>query len=608
MVCARWWVVLVVVAVAAGCGNKKKKEKEAPDPGAAEPAAEPTPAPKSAAEVNADEVRAILAGWAKAQNDRDFATYLAHYQKQYFKGVRRTNDGKVVRMGFAGWKKDRRRMFGYANMAVAVEDAEVRSWLDPGSRMKPMTTEVVFTQRWKGGKYADHGRKLLTFWRDPRGRHRIIYEDMLSSEPGWKREVSQDVAAADWDAPDVKTALARWKSLGVTGKNYQDVLAMIPAAPQVRRMMALAVLDGGNFECDQVVANGICGMYVDDPAEIQRMFASGEDVDLSWGDFDLNAGFDHACLRRRLAIWALGQIETADLVARKDEMLAIARLSLPESRLIEAVLAAARDAGDPIRMALIEAAVSSDHRDEADGYLEGLSDANLIALGKRHGLPGVLDELDPAAHTEALVDLLVNQQRFEPDVRRDLLAALAAVPSDEVTAGLAEVAGTDGDCQLAMMAAAELAKRGDATALPARTDDAGANARAVCMAIHDPDGAREIRFWKQMIHPEAGLTASETIEVDDYQDYEDELDDGEEVESEAEPEALMRADVDREALTELFRGNLTAAGEHPASCDSDGECSAGDSERNVTLTFTRARDGELYLSGLSYFAYGGCGC
>ena len=190
-------------------------------------------------------------------------------------------------------------------------------------------------QRWKSGKYADHGTKLLRFWRDGRGRQRIIYEDMLNSEPGWRRGPDGDVAKLDWSTPKtIAEADKLWRELAPTGDDYDDKLAAIPEDPALRRMLARALIAGGNFACDETVYYEPCGGDMDDAA-IDKMLAGATS---GWAPLSATATFDEPCLRRRLALWSLGFLSAEDLANSRKQLVAIAKLRRPEQELVDEVL------------------------------------------------------------------------------------------------------------------------------------------------------------------------------------------------------------------------------------------------------------------------------
>ncbi|MFO0750540.1 MAG: hypothetical protein U1F43_33455 [Myxococcota bacterium] len=126
---------------------------------------------------------ALLTSWVKAQVDGDFAAYMTFYDAG-FKGVKRTATAGPKELDLAAWKTDREKMFK-AKMEVAAEEPIIA----PGDGG---TTTVTFVQRWKSGKYADHGQKVLTLKADAGGALKIIGEDMKTSERGW--DDSKDMA------------------------------------------------------------------------------------------------------------------------------------------------------------------------------------------------------------------------------------------------------------------------------------------------------------------------------------------------------------------------------------------------------------------------------
>jgi len=122
--------------------------------------------------------RALVASWVKAQNDGDFAAYMGLYDAS-FKGVKRTAKVGATEYDLAAWRADREKMFS-AHMEVAAEIAAVA----PGGA--PGTTAVSLVQRWRSGKYADHGQKVLMVRADAGGVAKIVGEEMRTSERGWE--------------------------------------------------------------------------------------------------------------------------------------------------------------------------------------------------------------------------------------------------------------------------------------------------------------------------------------------------------------------------------------------------------------------------------------
>jgi ketosteroid isomerase-like protein len=152
------------------------------------PKAEPAPAPGEGDEADgppdmADQAieahaKTLMERWLAAQNDGDFERYAALYAPD-FKGVRRTATGKPKEFDLEGWKADRKKMFE-KKMEVAADGITIAPDKTPG------VTVVTFTQRWRTGKYADHGQKVIKLRADADGVHRIIVEDMRTSTSGWE--------------------------------------------------------------------------------------------------------------------------------------------------------------------------------------------------------------------------------------------------------------------------------------------------------------------------------------------------------------------------------------------------------------------------------------
>ena len=151
------------------------------------PNAAPAPAPALTVERVRTEIHDLLASWSREQDLKNFEDYIGHYHRERFTGVRRTKNGKVREYDVAGWENDRAKMFRTkASMTVDYDEVRITTWLDPGSRLESGISEARFIQRFKSGSYADHGPKLMRLLRDSSGVHKITYEDMLASYPGWR--------------------------------------------------------------------------------------------------------------------------------------------------------------------------------------------------------------------------------------------------------------------------------------------------------------------------------------------------------------------------------------------------------------------------------------
>src|SRR5207244_853767 len=153
------------------------------------------------------------------------------------------------------------------------------------------------------------------------GALRIVYEDLLNSEPGWSTATAATLAMTPPDGDDA--ARAAWKKLAPTGADYARTLAAIPDDPEVSRPLASAILRDGNFECKEVEESGACG----------------EDH-LEWKTIDPAATLDNPCLRRKLGLWALqnGMLAEDDVVALLPSLEALFALPPPEDELTKAAL------------------------------------------------------------------------------------------------------------------------------------------------------------------------------------------------------------------------------------------------------------------------------
>src|SRR4030095_12615834 len=81
---------------------------------------------------------------------------------------------------------------------------------------------------------------------------------------------------------------------------WEEAVGSIADVPQLRRMMARALLAKGELACKKIVDEGQCG-----------------EEDFEWGALADAATLDDPCLRRRVAVWALenGGLTPADLRA-----------------------------------------------------------------------------------------------------------------------------------------------------------------------------------------------------------------------------------------------------------------------------------------------------
>jgi hypothetical protein len=519
------------------------------------------------------EALAFLAEWTEVQKKLDFAAYAALYEPHTFRGVKRTAKGGVKEFDFAGWKIDRGRMFE-KKFEIATEPLAVETWLDKGSGLKAGIAVVRFTQHWKSGSYADHGIKVLHLWQEKPGQMRIVYEDLLNSEPGWDR-VAENVKVADLAPPaDVVHALALWKKLAPTGADYHEKLASIPADPAVSAPMALALIAGGEFTCTDTVEYGECG-------EDHTNFA----------DFNLKSTFADPCLRRRLALWALPELDPADIRLVADTLIAMLEMpDEPETELQAAALAAFERAPEAIRLRAYKTAMARDMEDKIK--IDGLSEDGLISAARDLGIDAAALALDRGRHLEVLADLLNDVQQMSEETRSTILVSLAEVKDIVSTEALKKCAAGSDSCALAMDAALALEERGDGSFIPRRwpRDNEDIARAALCMSMHDTDEGRARTLLASFVGPEGVLVTE--VHKSEWEHLEDpDAGPDDQPEPDAGPERVTSLDD----IEELVRQTIEFENLSPEW-------------EKRELSFTAAKDGGLRLESFYHYTFNGCGC
>jgi hypothetical protein len=377
-------------------------------------------------------------------------------------------------------------------------------------------------------------------------------------------------AVAVPEAPiDRSSAIARWRALAPTGADYPDRLASIPPSPAIRRGMAIALLAGANLRCDDVALDLACGEYVGEIAAPRP-----------------DAGFDDPCLRRHLAVWALGELAPEDTRGLADTLAAIVEMGAP--RAVDDPEVEARLAAETmLPEAVFDAEIDDDLRLEllaiADPELASRRVVDLETRAARRAalrdlhLDAALDALDAVDDRDVRVAALADPD-LDVETRLALIDELAGDGGADVTAALRDAAGAE-DCRLAYQAARALATRGDRSALPTRprSTDPDEHLRALCLLAHDDDRDAAFGAWI----PARGV---DLVEHDDF-----------------DPEVVRRERVRRDEVS------------YPALLDEGvWECTGltctGSSDRGtLTVDFARAR-GSLEVRRIETITYSGCGC
>lgn len=180
---------LLLSCVVMGCPEKKKDEATS-TPTTTEGSSAPKAKPSAAPVDLGAEADKLLASWKAAQNDGKLDDYLALYDAS-FKGVRRTGGGVEKTLDLAGWKTDREKLFK-KKQEVATDDVK--------KKVDGDTVTVTFVQRWRSGKFADHGEKVLDLKKTDAGL-RIVREEQKWTERGWEDGKDKPLDATDLVSP-----------------------------------------------------------------------------------------------------------------------------------------------------------------------------------------------------------------------------------------------------------------------------------------------------------------------------------------------------------------------------------------------------------------------
>ena len=286
-------------------------------------------------------------------------------------------------------------------------------------------------------------------------------------DPDLHRPPPRRVLDIDWDKialTDDAAALALWRRIAPTGADWEDKVQEIPAA--AARPLAIAVLNGGNFACARPPA-GAC------PAPIYDVDPPAD-----------TAGFDDACLRRLLALWAIDKLDDRDLPAIRPALHGIAAIPPPESQLVAAAIHAIPEDDHDARLEILAIAWRAGQRDLVDAAVGALDEAHLIAAVRQHHIAGALDVLSAEGH-RAVYLAAINDDALPPRARTmaigELVVGVDALAADLQSALVTAVKARD--CSVAAAAAYALDRRGDHRFAPRRprTGNVGQLMRALCV-------------------------------------------------------------------------------------------------------------------------------
>ncbi|MBS1124870.1 MAG: hypothetical protein H6Q90_7098, partial [Deltaproteobacteria bacterium] len=273
--------------------------------------------------------------------------------------------------------------------------------------------------------------------------------------------------AIDWATTPMTTdaeANAVWARIAPTGADWEAKLYEVPVA--YSRPLAVALLHGGNFVCPVPPPPPDCPRELEIPEPAP------------------SSGMTDPCLRRLLALWAIGQLDDDDIPNVFDSLKSIAAIPMPETQLVAAAIESVTEDDHARRLELIAIAHKAGNKDVAGSKVGMLDEAHLIDAVKKHHvhaalqvlsaeghrsvyLTAITDEaMDPRARSQAITELVEGVPKLAPDATKALVTATKAK-----------------DCLVAATAARELALRGDTRFLPRRPKSRSPEAmmRALCV-------------------------------------------------------------------------------------------------------------------------------
>ncbi|MGE0867811.1 MAG: hypothetical protein AB7P03_04590 [Kofleriaceae bacterium] len=291
-----------------------------------------------------------------------------------------------------------------------------------------------------------------------------------TSDPDLEHPPRAPLLSIDWTKVPLHTdadALAVWRTIAPTGKDFEDKLDEIPVAYGVP--LAIALLHEGKFLCTPPRASSDC---------VEEL--------LDVADPAVTADLDDPCLRRILALWSIAQLEPADVPRVIDSLRAIAALPAPESQLVAAAIDAVPETEPALRLELLSIAWRSGHHDLASSKLGDLDEPYLIEAVQKHHIEGAIEVLSADAHRAAFLAAIRDEALGERARSHAISEMLEASADAKLTNDLrsALVAATrSSDCRVAAQAARALALKGDPRYLPRRprTRSTTVMMRALCV-------------------------------------------------------------------------------------------------------------------------------
>jgi hypothetical protein len=332
----------------------------------------------------------------------------------------------------------------------------------------------------------------------------------LETDPDLNPLPPKKLLAIDWSKVSVTSeadAVALWDQIAPTGDDYSEKLDEIPGDGPLSTQLAFALLHGGNFACTPLPQACHAPLDLPDPLPTATL-----------GD---------PCLRRLLALWALGQLDDDDVNFVRDSLVAIAALPPPESQLVATAIKVVPETEQDLLLQLLAAAYAAGNRELVDGSVSTLDEAHLLTALTVHHIAGALDLLSAEIHRKAYLSAIVDE-KLAPVARGNAIRELAASEaklSKEAHAAIVKATRSP-DCSVAAVASRVLVQRGEKKFGPLRPTSTkpAAMIRAMCVlaSYEQLQSADEPSYLLGYI-PKRGLEEV-TVSYDEYSDTDDDGD------------------------------------------------------------------------------------
>jgi len=396
------------------------------------------------------EAQSLLTQWLIHQNKGELAKYLSFYDSRVFSGVKRAQKAGLRRLNFKEWSKDRALMFKTPQV-VAAEEIEISTWLDPRSRLRDQSIDIMFVQRWRNATYADHGKKLLRLFRpDAKSAFRIIYEELFTSTQGWAPEKVETASVIDL-GPVPADEDALWALWGKLAPTLADTKIDAVEDDNMRKALFKALIKRGNFRCDETEEEPCGGP-------------------LSWAVLPGETAWPSPCVQREVLIHLLNSesLDANEVAALTKPLMAMLSLPLPEEEVQLAIIDFIKEGHRKLLPSFLkEVAHMHWNLILENKYLETLSANDVAEIYDLYEYDEALLHLQGEGHLTRFIDALTDEQLRRETRLVVLEDKIHDLPGKEITSKLLAVRNNVDDCELAAQIDVEINHR---TGRPALQD------------------------------------------------------------------------------------------------------------------------------------------